>query len=214
MSTIDQLKKDWSAAHSSTTVAYDSATFSKIIRSRVKKHTHTAMQYFWASFTLQLIVYALLSHVIVRYWSDRSIVLPAILGVLAFIPFTIVLMKKFKAIATARPGASHESLVGGAPLKEYIMMRRDLLSSFYRFKRWYEFILIPLASAIGVYIVFELYIPGGVAEHQWNAFVVLLITLTSCAWAIARENRRNFKEPLVRFDEVLAEFEGKERGNR
>ncbi|HEX7014447.1 MAG TPA: hypothetical protein VF191_02995 [Cyclobacteriaceae bacterium] len=206
---MDQFKKDWSAAHSGTAGAYDPTTFAKIVRSRVKEHTRTAMQYFWASFVLQLIVYALLSHVIVRYWSDRTIVLPAILGVVLFIPFTIILMTKFKAIATARPTATHDPGAGNAPLKEYILHRRDLLSSFYRFKRWYEFILIPLASAIGVFIVFQLYVPGGVAGHQSGAFTILLITLASCAWAIHRENQRNFKAPLAKFDEVLEEFEGK-----
>nr|PZN54283.1 MAG: hypothetical protein DIU61_07850 [Bacteroidota bacterium] len=202
---MDQLKKDWSAAHSGTAGTYDPATFTRIVRSRVKEHTRTAMQYFWASFVLQLIVYALLSHVIVRYWSDRTVVLPAILGIALFIPFTIVLMTKFKAIAAA--GKTHDPAAGDASLKEYILLRRNMLLSFYRFKRWYEFILIPLASAIGVFIVFELYVPGGVAEHQSVALTILIITLTSCAWAIHRENQRNFKEPLARFDEVLKEFE-------
>jgi hypothetical protein len=204
---MDQLKKDWSDAHGGATVAYDPTTFTKIIRSRVKEHTRTAMQYFWASFALQLIVYALLSHVIVRYWPEPAILLPAMLGVLLFIPFTTMLMIKFKAIATARPGAGYDT-AGEITLKDYIMERRNQLSSFYRFKKWYEFILIPLASAIGVFIVFELYFPGGVADHQGGALVTLLITVTSCAWAIRRENRRNFREPLRRFDEVLGEFRG------
>jgi hypothetical protein len=210
---MDQLKKDWSAAHSGNAGAYDPTTFTKIVRSRVKEHTRVAMHYFWASFALQLIVYALLSHVIVRYWSDRAIVLPAILGLLLFIPFTIVLMTKFKAIAVARPATTNDPAAGDAPLRDYIALRRDLLASFYRFKRWYEFILIPLASAIGVFIVFELYVPGGVSEHQSGAFTILLITLVSCAWAIHRENQRNFKEPIARFDAVLEEFE-KEKEKR
>lgn len=203
---MDQLKKEWSAAHSGETGTYNTATFTKLVRSRVKGHTHTAMQYFWASFVLQVAVYALLCHVIVRYWQDRGILLSAIMGILLFIPFTTVLMIKFKAIATARPDVRHGDHTGEVPLRDYIAVRRNLLLSFYRFKKWYEFILIPLASAIGVFIVFELYVPGGVAEHPSGALVTLLITLCSCALAISRENRRNFREPLARFDEVLAEF--------
>lgn len=203
---MDQLKKEWSAAHSGPTGTYDTTTFAKIVRSRVKEHTRTAMQYFWASFVLQVTVYALLCHVIVRYWQDRSILLSAIIGVFLFIPFTTVLMIKFKAIATARPDTRHGYTAGEVPLKDYISVRRNLLLSFYQFKKWYEYILIPLASAIGVFIVFELYVPGGVAEHQSGALVTLVITLCSCALAISRENRRNFREPLARFDEVLAEF--------
>lgn len=213
MTSIDQLKKDWSAAHGSTTGAYDPATFSRIVRSRVKAHTQTAMQYFWAAFVMQIIVYALLCNVIVRYWSNPGILIPAIWGVMLFIPFTTVLMIKFKAIAVARPDRHQEGQIGDTSLKDYITVRRNLLMSFYRFKKWYEFILIPTASAIGVFIVFELYVPGGVIEHQSGAIIIFIVTVLSCALAIRKENQKNFREPLMRFNEVLAEFEGEERQN-
>src|SRR5690606_41369650 len=76
-----------------------------------------------------------------------------------------------------------------------------------------EFILIPTASAIGVFIVFELYVPGGVIEHQSGAIIIFIVTVLSCALAIRKENQKNFREPLMRFNEVLAEFEGEEGQN-
>jgi hypothetical protein len=85
-----------------------------------------------------------------------------------------------------------------------------LLLSFYRFKKWYELILIPLASAIGVFILFKLYVPGGVQAHWTGAVMTFAITLISCALAIRTENRKNFREPLEQFDRVLAEFRSAE----
>src|SRR5690606_4089502 len=150
---------------------YDKDSFERIVRSRVRKHTNTAMQYFWASFVLQIIVYALLSHVIIRYWQDSDILYSAIAGFLLFIPFTVILMKRFKAIATTRPGIQSSGVAVENSLHHYISRRRGLLDSFYRFKKWYELLLIPFASAIGVFITFKLYIPGGVQEQIGRAHV-------------------------------------------
>lgn len=211
MSTIDQLKEKWGETHgvNPNPGAYDSDSFRKIVKSRVRKHTNKAMQYFWASFALQIIVYALLSHMIVRYWHDGSILFPAIAGILLFIPFTIILMRKFKAIAMTRPQVQPGDAAENS-LHRYIAVRRNLLDSFYRFKRRYELMLIPLASAIGVFITFKLYIPGGVQAHQDEAIIAFAITIASCAVAIGVENRKNFREPLQQFDRILEEFSDKE----
>ena len=94
MLTIDQLKQKWGENQATSPIPgkLDNDSFHKIVKSRVKKHTNIAMQYFWASFTLQIIVYALLSHVILRYWGDSEIVYMAAAGILLFIPFTVILM--------------------------------------------------------------------------------------------------------------------------
>lgn len=212
MLTFDKLKKKWDEdqAANPNPGTYDRNSFEKIVRSRVKKHTNTAMQYFWASFVLQIIVYALLSHVIIRYWQDSDILYSAIAGVLLFIPFTVILMKKFKAIAVAKPKVQSSGEVDQNSLHRAIARRRDLLDSFYRFKKWYELLLIPFASAIGVFITFKLYIPGGVQEHQSAAIIALALTLASCAWAIRAEDRKNFREPIDHLDRILEEFRAKE----
>lgn len=208
MLTIDQLKQKWgeNQATSPKPGQLDTDSFHKIVKSRVKKHTNIAMQYFWASFTLQIIVYALLSHVILRYWGDSEIVYMAAAGILLFIPFTVILMKKFKAIAITRPKSAASGEANDNTLHHYIAKRRNLLDSFYRFKKWYELILIPLASAIGVFITFKLYVPGGVQEHQSGAIIAFALTLASCAWAIQAEDKRNFREPIQHLDKILAEF--------
>lgn len=207
MSTLEELKKEWEQKRNvglSDPLYYEDS-FNKMIKSRVKKHTNASMKYFWASFTLQLLVFALLSHVIIKYWNDWSIVLVSIVGMSLYIPFMIMLMKGFKAIAVTRPQDSTES-----SLQAYVARRHELLQSFYRFKRRYELFLIPLVSAIGAWLVFTLWVPGGVSANPSGAIITFGITLISCSAAIWSENKRSFEEPLKQLQQVLDEFENKE----
>lgn len=181
--------------------AYDKKSFEGLLKGRVKKHTNQAMQYFWASFVLQLTVYALLSHLIVTFWSNALMVGVSLLGICLYIPFTIVLMNKFKAMATTKAADNSAD-----SLYKYVAQRRVLLENFYQFKKRYELMLIPLSSLIGVYLFFKLYIPGGVAMHPTGAIITFGITLLSCAAAIYSENKRNFEGPLHHFRAILDEF--------
>jgi hypothetical protein len=203
MTTLDELKMKW--GQSDGTLAAPEPlvpdVFEKIVRARVKKHTNAAMQYFWAAFALQLLVYALLMHVVVRYWADRQTVMTALAGVALYVPFTVVLMCRFKAIAVTTMAKKE-----GSSLQESIQLRHDYLLKFYRFKQWYEWILIPVSSAIGVFLVFRIWVPGGVQAHWTGAAITFAVTLVSCGVAIYAENKRNFEAPLVKLNEVLKEF--------
>ena len=113
MSILDECKKQWVEKKNDFTTQepYDEATLNTIIRSRMKKQNKVVMQYFWASFALQILVYALLCHVIVKHWSNAQIVFTSIAGILLFIPFTTVMMKKFKRLAIAKiQGTSIQSI--------------------------------------------------------------------------------------------------------
>ncbi|HEX5171470.1 MAG TPA: hypothetical protein VFW11_19970 [Cyclobacteriaceae bacterium] len=202
MSTLEELKKEWEQKSKTVSQpAYDEKAFDKIIKTRVKKHTNTSMKYFWASFALQILVYGLLSHVVVKYWSDPGKLMLSITGILLYIPFTVVLMKKFKAMATTKLTGSSDS-----SLQQYVNRYHDLLQSFYRFKKRYELFLIPVSATIGVWLVFELYVPGGVAAYPSGAIITLGVTLISCVLAIWSENKKSFEEPLRQLRLVLDEF--------
>jgi hypothetical protein len=202
MSTLDDLKKQWGEKNlSTTTTAYNETSLDKLIKTRMKKHNKNIMNYFWASFVLQVMVYALFSHVIARYWGNGQIVLTGIFGILLFVPFTIVMMKKFKRFAIAKAnGSSVQSI------RDYMERQRYLLQSFFTFKKRYEWVLIPLASAIGVWLIFELYFPGGVQSFLTGALITYVLTLVSCYMAIRSENRKSFVEPLNRMKDILEEY--------
>jgi hypothetical protein len=203
MKTLEELKKTWEGNQStlSGTKGYDHATFEKVLKSRVKKNANKAMQYFWASFVLQIVVYALLAHVIVRYWSDTEMILPGVAGILLYIPFTIILMRKFKSMAGIKLWDNTEDA-----MNQYVMKHHRLLLRFYRFKKRYELVLIPVSALIGVFLTFRMYVPGGVSEHPVGAIITLGITLVSCAMAIHNENKKNFRQPLENLQGILNDF--------
>lgn len=200
METLDELKKQWSNV-SIQPGTYTEVSMKKIVKSRVNNHLTTSMQYFWASFALQIVVYALLSHVIIKYINDLTIVVPGILGILLFTPFTIMLMKKFKRMAT-----SNLNEVNASSINEYVSKQRELLESFFTFKKRYEIILIPLSAAVGVLLTFSLYVPGGARAHVIGALLTYALTLISCYMAIRSENKKSFVQPLEKLNAILNEY--------
>jgi hypothetical protein len=203
MTTLDDIKKNWENAPwtISDSETYNQVSMDKIIKARVKKHSLSSFRYFWAALTLQIIVYSLLCHVIVKYWANPEIFYLSIVGIFIYVPFTVVMMKKFKALALVK--AEDDIPVS---LYEYVYRYHSLIIGFYRFKKLYELALIPVSSIIGVVIVFTLYMPGGVFDHPAGALITLAITLLSCALAIRSENIKDFKIPLTRLEDLLREF--------
>ncbi|MEJ0033160.1 MAG: hypothetical protein WDO15_23770 [Bacteroidota bacterium] len=147
--TLDEMKSKWSKENDGGN--YDELTMQKIVKDRVRKHTNTAFKYFWAAFVLQNGVYGMLCYVILKHWADPFITLPALLGIAIFIPFTVMMMKRYKSMG----------LVEQSSMIDFVQRRRELLENFYRFKKRYELVLIPVATFIGIFLVFELYVPGG-----------------------------------------------------
>lgn len=205
MSTLEELKAKWEQNEKEpNSTAYSRPAFEKLINDRIKKETRKSFQYFWAAFTFQVIVYALLGHVIAKYWHQTEVVYFALAGIILYIPFTVVLLRKFKRLAAGKLSVIKD---GAASLREDISRQRSVLGSFYHFKKWYEFFLVPLSSALGVFLVFELYVPGGLTQNFRGAAITFILTLLSCAYAIYLENKKSFIEPLHQLQNVLNEFD-------
>lgn len=206
MSTLDQFKKHWDPSGKAPAAAgaglLDEASLRKIITSRVRKHTKASFGYFWASLALQIGVYALFSHLVIKYWSQTPILLLSLLGIGLYLPFTIVLLKKFKQVARGRLRGSEQSSI-----HEYLSEQHQLLHGFFTFKRRYEMVLIPLSAAIGVILVYTLYVPGGVQAFPRGAFIAYILTLLSCYWAIRNENKKSFIQPLQQLWSILREYQ-------
>lgn len=203
MNPFDDFKKTWNDQQAGiVSHRYDLLSFERMIKSRVKKHTDKAMQYFWSAFTLQIILYGLLGHLMIRYWSDGELFVVSLFGLLLQVPFTYMLMKKFKAIAITRPmDNSSFSLYG------YIKKRHDLLRDFYLFKRNYERFLVPLSTLVVCYLVVELYLPGKIWSYWNTLWVIIVMTIITCAVLIRKENRENFEQPLEQYKKILDEFD-------
>jgi hypothetical protein len=202
MSTLDELKKDWntdSAARQDESFSRESLT--KIFRSRVSKHLREPFRYFWASFGMQILLYALLSHVIVKNWGDEIIMFYSAVCILMYIPFTVMLLKKFKQMARSKVDGADAS-----SMHAYVEKKSEQLQAFFSFKKRYEFVLIPISCAIGVVLPFELYAPGGASTYLNAILALFAITITTCAVTIYLENEKSFKKPLKELEMLLAEF--------
>jgi hypothetical protein len=99
MENFEEIKKLWSdnkaAETCNTPVSPDYVD--KLISNRIKKVKSNFREYFWTSFIYQNMVYACLAFLIVRYFSRPDIAILSAAGILLYIPFTIIFMKKFKS---------------------------------------------------------------------------------------------------------------------
>jgi hypothetical protein len=208
MSTFEELKRVWDTNQETAPgyKPYDRETLGSIVKSRTKKNMKKSMQYFWGALFLQILVYALLSHVIIKYGSDTKTLSLGIAGIILYLPFTFLLMKKFKQMAIVKPANANS----GRSLYQYILQQRALLQSFYSFKKSYEFLLVPLSTAIGIFLTFKLFVPGGVEENLTGAIITFLITLFSMIASVRLENKKSFEEPLHEFNQLLKEFKAEE----
>ena len=198
--TLDELKQQWKMTADPAPVT--ASAFDQIVKARVTKITGNSFQFFWASLTLQIIVYSLLSHVIVKYGGDTVTLLFGISGILLYVPFTIMLLRKFKGMAKGNT-ANGRSL----SLHGFALVHQKELGDFYRFKKRYELILIPLSSLIAVYLIFALYVPGRAETHVMGASFITIATIASCAVAIRNENKKSFALPLMQLDLLIREFQ-------
>lgn len=203
---MEELRKSWEKGSSTGIVNgfLNKDSLHRIIKEKSNQQRTLSMHYFWGAFALQLIVYAYLSHVAIRYRADSTLLSLAILLMVVYIPFTVVLMKKFKAMAVLRTGDSHSA---GLPIREYIQRQHDLLSSFYRFKRKYEIVLGLMSMLILIWIPFRIYVPGGVEAYPMAALIIFGITLVSCALIVRDENKKYFKRPLRRLEAILYDLD-------
>lgn len=206
MSTLDQLKKHWEPSYqtipSPGEAMLDEVSLRRIVTSRVRTHTKASFSYFWASFALQLLVYAMCSHLVIKHWPDTSIRLMSLLGMLLYLPFTVVLMDRFKRVAKGKLTGKET-----VSIYDYLTEQHWLLNSFFTFKKRYELLLIPVSAAIGVFMVFTLYVPGGLQAFPIGALITYAVTLLSCYWAIRTENRKSFVLPLQQLETLLQEYQ-------
>lgn len=196
---LDELKTNWNQQAAKNNL--DEQTLNKMIKARIRKNFNATFQYFWMAFVYLMIVFASLSHVIVKYWGSTLIVLSAIAGVILFIPFTVILMRKFKAIASVSLKAS------GGSVRDQIQTRYNILESFYQFKKRYDLLQVPVATMICIYLVFELFVPGGIMLNLSGAATAFALSVIACIAAIKHENEKRFDTPLSNLRLILKDLD-------
>jgi hypothetical protein len=176
-------------------------SFKSLVRVRVKKQNKMIFGYFWSAFALQNILYGLLCFVLIQYGYQPLIFILCLAGILITLPFTVYMMKRYKQLAKGKLNRDSD-----ASIYDYVRRQRDLLLDFFKFKKSYEIMLVPLSSAIGVVLTFELFVPGGVLEYAQGAMIAFVLTFLSCMFAIRSENQKNFIRPLEDLQDILDEY--------
>ncbi|MXV53200.1 hypothetical protein GS399_19715 [Pedobacter sp. HMF7647] len=205
MTQLEDLKNEWVEKQGMLTgaPAQDPESLKKIIRRRTGKHLAASMRYFWAYFVFQIIVYALLSHVIIVHWRNPFILSLSIAGIILYLPFMVFLMRNFKKIASTKFSTEQDPSVS---IYNYVFQQYTFLRNFYRFKKLYELFLVPVSAAIGVILSFTIFVPGSVKEHPVAAAITFVLTLISCMWAIRSENKTSFRIPIRQLQQILDEY--------
>ena len=207
MKNLEEIKKNWKVDTKQLNSAQlDEAGWQDLLEQQVKKQKNISMQYFWASLTFQIIVYGFLTHVIIKYSGDQMVWFPSVFCLLLYVPFTFVLMRKFKQLAVLKQKEKHASDLS---IKEYVLKQYMLLKSFYSFKKRYEIMLVPLSSAIFVWIFFRIYLPGGVLNYPKASILLFILSLVACTAAILAENKRNFIRPIKQLEKILKDINAK-----
>lgn len=128
-----------------------------------------------------------------------KLMLLSLAGIILYIPFTIILMRKFKAMY-------NPSVNNAENIYENVRNQYSLLSKFFRLKKMYDWLAIPVSCFIITVIIFELYTSGGIKEHLIGSMVLFLICITIFTIATRFENKKRFKQPLNQLDIILKDM--------
>lgn len=175
----------------------------QIISGRIRKEKKTLAEYFWASFVWQLFIYSFMCHLLVKYWGNTEITLLSLAMILLFLPYTYMLYKKIKAIFLPSTKALNSPIEN---IRSNVYAQYNLLSAFFRFKKWYDRIVVPLICFILTAIVFELYVSSGIAGNMMTAIIIYIIALSLFIIATYFENKKRFIVPLQHFKVILEDI--------
>ena len=171
-----------------------------IISSRVRKEFKTVSQFVWAALVYQNILYAFLTHTLIRHWGDIQIMLLCLAGGALYIPLTVALLRRVRTLYR-RP-----SEAPGSPVPDVfhkVEGEYARLADFFQFKKRMDWIGVPVSCAIIVLVTFTLFVEGGAKGNPLAAFAFFALWVGMSLIAIRAENRKRFISPLRNLEQVL-----------
>ncbi|NOT75289.1 MAG: hypothetical protein HOP08_10195 [Cyclobacteriaceae bacterium] len=187
----DTAKKDYQ-------IIMDKDSLGRTILSRMKKERKILMEYFWASFAYQILIYAFMLHLFIRFWGDPETMLISLITILLYSPFTFIQLKKFKAFVN-----NHSSM----DLSGNLQMQYMTLSEFFKFKKRFELISVPVSCFVIVFIIFRLSMIGRPEDNLIVAGSLFSIWILLFVISLFFENKKRFKDPLNQYKLLLREME-------
>lgn len=205
METTNDIKQLWSENNNDneSQIALSGPDLKLIIKTKMKKEKKTIAEYFWAAFAYQVFIYSYMCHLLIKYWGNTEIALLALGLIIIYLPYTYLLFKKIKAIFLPANNAMNSPIQN---IHSNVNAKYNLLFVFFRFKKWFDWIVNPLACFILTAIIFELYVRGGIVENITAAVITFLIALSLFIIATYFENKKRFLIPLQHFKAILEDI--------
>jgi hypothetical protein len=202
METFDSVRDLWQRQSATQTapLTLNKTEFDTIIKSRIKKEKKVVVEYFWVALAFQIFIYSIGCFLIAKFWNDTRIVMLSAAGILLYLPFTIVLMRKFKAMYPSRKNNADT-------IRNNVKTQHESLLRFFNFKKRFDLAAIPVNCLILVGVLFQLYVPGGAEGNLfWSitGFIVMMLIFAIAAWF---ENRKHFIRPLRQFEQILDDMD-------
>jgi hypothetical protein len=207
MEEMNEIKNLWARSRDQRVDTYtnlNSKEMITLIKSRIKKEKKKTYEYIMALGVWQLLIYSFMSHLVVKYWGDWSIMGYALGGMLLYIPYTVVYARKFTGKnlrSLTQPNSPLETI------KINLKNQYTLLAEFFSFKKKFDLVGIPLSCFIILMLLSNLRIIPGVASHVTMGIILYLIYLAMFITATIIDNRKRFKLPLQHLKVVLEEME-------
>jgi hypothetical protein len=207
MAQIEDIKKVWlqgCRTHQANTAMVSKSDFIDAIRTRIRKENKIMFEYIVAIGVWHMIIYAVMTHLVVRYWGNWHIMAYALAGIVMYIPHTVVFMKRIggknlRAIAPVQGAVSD--------IKSNLKNHYQQLSAFFRFKKKFDFIGIPLTCFIMVMLLSNLMIIPAIEKQLGVAVIFFVVYLTLFITATIVDNRKRFIQPLKQLEIVLKEMD-------
>jgi len=90
-------------------------------------------------------------------------------------------------------------------MHEFVNKQQLILQSFYKFKRLYDFFIVPASCALAVIFIYN-FVPEGILKHSVSAIFLFIILLIGGFWVIRAENKKYFQLPIKNLKKILDEF--------
>jgi hypothetical protein len=206
MKSFEEMQKNWKQGKGAAynAVPLSEAMLTKLIRSGVKKEQKMVWEYCVASGFWQWLVYASLTHFIVRFWGDWQFVIACPAVIILYIPFTVMFIKKFKHMRILK---FEKSYLQSQDIHYSLKTQYEMLKDFFVFKKRFDWVNIPFCCFLIAMILYKYGLIPSIQENIIAWLIVFVIYIILFVTATYVENKKRFKIPLEKMKSVISEME-------
>jgi hypothetical protein len=203
MDPFNEVRELWqkNTAPEANTPPLSKENVAAVVRSGIRKEKKIIAEYFWLSLSYQILIYSFICWLFIKFRGDAQVMAMCAAGAALYIPFTVALLRKFKAMF--KPDAAGRS----SDIRTHVRRQYELLSQFFVLKKRFDLAGIPITCLLLEGILFKLYVPGGIQAHLIGSAIIyagIVLIFGTAAWF---ENKKHFVRPLRRLEFILKDID-------